>query len=233
MLRNFLVVSVFLLSLFSFSQDTINQTDLQGRKQGAWLKFDKDGFRIYEGQFKDDIPYGKFTYFHQNSKIRTISIFSDEGTVTHTTSWFPNGNLMAKGKYVHRKRDSLWQYFSEYDGTLVSEEFYQDGKKEGLEKIFYPGKGEAEIISWNEGIREGTWKQFYDDGVLKLVCTYKNGEREGPIKIFFVTGKILTTGHYKKGHQDSTWTYYDDTGKLILKEYYDEGILLKKEEFED
>jgi len=231
MLRLLLLFGSFIYCIGSFSQDTVNQTDAQGRKQGAWRKYDKDGFRVYEGQFKDGIPYGKFTYYYQNSKIRTISIFSGDGSVTYSTSRFPNGNLMAKGKYIDQKRDSLWQFFSEYDGALVSEEFYIDGKKEGLEKIFYPGKCEAEIITWKEGIKEGAWKQFYDDGAPKLVGAYKNDEREGPIKTFFVTGKILVTGQYKKGHQDGTWTYYDENGGVTLKEYYDEGILLKKEEF--
>jgi len=233
MLRDLLVVGAFLFSLFSFSQDTVNQTDVHGRKQGFWRKHDKEGFRIYEGQFKEGIPFGKFTYYYQNSKIRTISIFSTDGIVTYTTSWFPNGHMMAKGKYINQQRDSLWQFFSEYDGALVSEEFYKMGIKEGLEKIFYPGKAEAEIITWKEGIREGPWKQFYDDGAPKLVGSYHNNEREGPIKTFLVTGKVLVTGQYKNSHQDGTWTYYDDRGNVTLKEYYDEGILLKKEEFEE
>src|SRR5687768_5419253 len=40
-----------------------NTTDAQGRKQGAWKKLDEQGTVIYVGQFKDDKPYGLFTYF--------------------------------------------------------------------------------------------------------------------------------------------------------------------------
>ena len=233
MLRLLLAIGFSIYCFSVISQDTINQLDEQGRKQGSWRKYDKKGFRIYEGQFRDDVPFGKFTYYYQNGKVRTISMISENGDVAHTSSWFPNGKLMAKGKYFNQQRDSLWQFFSEYDGALVSEEFYVDGKKHGAEKIFYPGKGVAEIIPWNAGIKEGKWEQFYDDGAQKLVGTYKNDEREGPIKTFFVTGKTLVTGKYTKGHKDGTWIYYDDNGKVTLKEYFDEGILVKSEEIPD
>lgn len=230
MLRAFVVSVCMICILASFAQDTINQVDAQGRKQGLWRKMDKDNLRVYEGQFSDDVPYGKFTYFYQNGKTRTISILSDDGRIARTTSWFPNGKLMAKGKYVDQQRDSLWQFFSEYDGSLVSEEFYVKGVKHGQEKIFYPGKGVSEIIPWVEGKKDGTWEQYYDDGAPKLAGTYKNNEREGPIKTFFVTGKLLVSGFYTGGHQDSTWIYYDDKGNVTLKEHYDDGVLLKSEE---
>ena len=233
MLRLLLLFGVLISSIGSFSQHTINQTDAQGRKQGAWRKDDKDGYRVYNGQFSDGIPIGKFTYLYPNSKVRTISIFSDNGSVTRTTSWFKNGNLMAKGNYINQRRDSLWQFFSEFDGALVSEEFYKDGKKEGLEKVFYPGEGEAEVITWKDDLRDGPWKQFYDDGTAKLIGGYINNEREGPIKTYFLTGNVHATGYYKNGHQDSLWIYYNDTGKVTLKEYFEKGILLKREEFEE
>lgn len=231
MLRTILVSFCFIVPAVSFSQDTVNQVDAQGRKQGFWRKTDKDNLRVYEGRFKDDIPFGKFTYFYQNGKIRTISVISDEGRTARTTSWFPNGKLMAQGNYLDQKRDSLWQFFSEVDGTLVSEEFYAKGKKEGVEKNFYPGKGISESITWSSGIKDGIWKQFYDDGAPKLTGFYKNDEKEGSLKTFFVTGNLMVSGSYTNGHQDSIWIYYDDKGNVTLKEYYNDGILLKSEEF--
>lgn len=231
MLRILAVLGCFLLTSGLFSQDTINHVDAQGRKQGFWRKMDKDNLRVYEGQFKDDIPYGKFTYFYQNGKTRTISIISEEGRIARTTSWFPNGKLMAKGKYLSQQRDSLWQFFSEYDGSLVSEEFYVNGKKNGPEKIFYPGKGVSEIIPWLVGVKEGTWEQFYDDGSKKLVCSFKNNEKEDSLSTFFINGKPLVSGFYTNGHQDSTWIFYDEKGNVTMKEYWDDGILLKSEEF--
>jgi len=230
MLKAILVSVCVLGSMLAFPQDTINQVDAQGRKQGFWRKMDKDNLRVYEGQFRNDVPYGKFTYYYQNSKVRTTSWISEDGKVARTTSWFANGKLMAKGNYLNQQRDSLWQFFSEYDGSLVSEEFYMNGKKHGQEKIFYPGRGVSEIIPWVDGVKDGVWEQFYDDGAPKLTCFFKNGEKEGPLKTFFLNGNLLVTGLYTNGHQDSTWIYYDDKGNVTMKEYYEDGILMKSEE---
>jgi len=231
MLRWIVASVCFFAAVAVHSQDTVNQTDSRGRKQGFWCKTDKENHKVYEGQFINDIPYGKFTYFYEDGKIRTVSILSDNGTVARTTSWFHNGKLMAKGMYLNQQRDSLWQFFSEYDGSLVSEERYVNGKKSGPEKIFYPGNGISEIIPWVNGVKDGTWEQFYDDGAPKLMGNFKNGEKDGALKTFFVNGKLLVSGYYTNGHQDSTWIYYDDKGNVTLKEYYDDGILLKSEEF--
>jgi len=230
MFRLLLTIGTLMCLSGAYSQDTVNQVDREGRKQGTWRKSDQEGFLIYEGQFRDDLPYGKFTYYYQNGKTQTVSEISENGRVARITSWFPNGKLMARGKYLNQQRDSLWQFYSEFDGVLVSEEFYVKGKKHGPEKIFYPGKGVAEIIPWQEGVKEGNWEQFYDDGAPKLQGSYVNDEKEGPFKTFFVNGKLLATGQYRNGHQDGTWTYYDETGKVTMKEYYDDGILVRKEE---
>jgi len=215
------------LPLAVFSQDTLNQTDLTGLKQGYWRKSNQNGLLIYEGHFKDNIPFGKFTYYYANGKVRTLSVISDEGRVARSTSWFPNGRMMAKGKYINEKKDSVWQFFSEIDGSLVSEENYEAGVKEGIENVFYPGKGIAEIITWRQGKKEGLWEQFYDDGTRKLKGTYRNDEKEGALETFFVSGKILCTGQYKNGHQDGIWSYYDEMGNLTIKEYYESGVLVK------
>jgi antitoxin component YwqK of YwqJK toxin-antitoxin module len=229
MLRLTLFFSILASSVLCFAQDTVNQTDPRGRKQGFWTRSGKEGNRIYDGWFLDDIPVGKFTYYYPNGMIRTVSWMSDGGTVARTTSWFPNGKLMARGNYLHEKRDSIWQFFSELDGSLVSEENYCNGVKNGAEKLYYPGKGLAEVVGWKEGKKEGPWKQFYDDGTLKLDGTYHMDEKEGILRTYYVSGQLLSTGQYVNGHQDGLWIYYDNTGKVTLKEQYEKGLLLKSE----
>ena len=39
-----------------------NKIDNQGRRQGHWVRTDKDGSKIYEGNFVDGKETGTFTY---------------------------------------------------------------------------------------------------------------------------------------------------------------------------
>ena len=60
-MRSYLIFLTFLLAILTINaQDTINVIDTHGKKQGHWIKKDKDGKKVYEGQFSNDIPYGTF-----------------------------------------------------------------------------------------------------------------------------------------------------------------------------
>ena len=70
----FLFLAAFLNLSIIFGQvvpnDTINRTDSIGRKQGYWIKKDRDGTLKYEGRFVNDRPTGTFKYYYpeENSK---------------------------------------------------------------------------------------------------------------------------------------------------------------------
>jgi antitoxin component YwqK of YwqJK toxin-antitoxin module len=218
------------ISLSGFAQDTVNRKDESGRKQGYWTKKDTAGNKIYEGHFRNNIPSGTFTYYYPGGKIKAVSVFSNDGKTTKTITYFPGGKKNAEGTYLLEKREGLWQFYSEFDGALVSEEFYKEGKKEGVAKTFFPGKGVLELITWKNDIREGLWEQYFDDGALKLRCSYKNDLKEGPITVYFPTGQKFNTGQYQKGFSDGTWLTYDLDGKIIVTDVYDRGILVKTTE---
>ncbi|MEI6174007.1 MAG: toxin-antitoxin system YwqK family antitoxin [Bacteroidota bacterium] len=230
MLRIFMI---FLLAIFSFSvfsQDTLNITDSQGRKQGFWRKVDSLGRPIYEGRFKDGFPGGEFRYFYPDGKLKTVSVILNQGKKARTVSYFPNGRKMAAGVYLNEKKDSTWQFFSESNGTLVSEQSFQAGLANGPSKVFYPDGGLSEIRNFRNGIMEGIWEQYYLEGKLKLHATYKAGEKQGSFQTFYSSGKIMISGQYDAGHQDGPWVYYNENGSISKKEIYAKGNLIKVEE---
>ena len=226
-------VLIFLAVFLSFlnaaaQQKPANFTDASGKKQGAWCKVDSAGHKIYEGQFRDNIPYDTFRYYYPDGKIKTLSVFSDNGRKVRSVSYFKNGKVMAKGNYLGEKKDSTWQFFSEYDGVKVSEEKYRNGLKEGVSTIFFPEGGVSETITWTNDLRNGLWETWYTDGKIKMKGAYKNGDKSGSFIFYYNSGKVMITGDYLEGHQHGTWLYFSDKGEVIRTETYDKGILLDK-----
>jgi antitoxin component YwqK of YwqJK toxin-antitoxin module len=228
--RPFLFVLLFLLSSDFFGQDTLNQSDALGKKQGFWRRLNSKGEKVYEGHFRSDIPYGEFIYYYPDGTKKAVSVISDSGKLSKTISYFKNGKKMAEGNYWDEKRDSLWRFYSEIDGSLISEEFYKAGKKEGISKDYYPGKGVSVQFNWKNGIREGPWSEFYSDGRIKLNGNYKAGEKDGLFKAYYASGQIMSIGLYVNGHAQGTWTYYNKKGSLEKMETYKDGMLIKSEE---
>jgi len=222
-------ISTILLLLFSLllfaQQELLNQTDKNGKKQGKWIKKDAHGRPVYEGVFKDGKPLGEFKYFYDTGEIQTLSFFYNNGSVCRTKHYFPGNILMAEGKYINQKRDSIWKFYNA-PNALVSEESFKNGKKDGPEKN-YDGRGKlVEEKNWKDSILNGPWKKYYDDGSIQQEGFYNTGFLEGDMK-FYYPGKIpAVVGQYQHSLKQGKWTHYDRTGKIITQvENYNLGNL--------
>jgi antitoxin component YwqK of YwqJK toxin-antitoxin module len=231
MRSSLIFLTLFFTWVTAYAQDTINKLDAEGKKNGQWIKRDNEGNKIYEGQFIHGTPVGEFKYYYLKGELKAISLLSENGTRSRTTTYFKNGRKMAEGIYINEKKDSLWRFYSEYEDVVISEEFYKEGKKEGISKTYYPDGVIAERSTWKQGVRNGTWEQYYTDGKLKLKCAYLNDLKDGPMITYHISGRIWLTGQYTKGDADGTWTYVTDKGEIEKKEYFDKGRLVRTEEF--
>jgi antitoxin component YwqK of YwqJK toxin-antitoxin module len=214
------VILVF-ISLFLFAQqEPLNQTDKSGKKQGHWIKKDEHGRPLYEGNFKDGKPIGVFKYYYDTGEIQTLSVCSDNG-VCRTKHYFPGNILMAEGKYINQKRDSIWKFYNA-PNALVSEESFRNGKKDGVEKN-YDGRGKLlEEKNWKDSILNGPWKKYYDDGSIQQEGFYNTGFLEGPMKFYYPGKAPAVIGQYQHSLKQGKWTYYDRSGKIItqVENYY-------------
>jgi antitoxin component YwqK of YwqJK toxin-antitoxin module len=220
-----------MLAIFScmlFGQDTINTKDAKGLRQGYWRKVDSVGRLIYEGRFRDGIPIGEFLYYYPDGKLKTVSKVSSQGRRASTISYFPGGKKMAVGNYLDEKKDSLWQFYSEFTGNVVSSDTYQNGVINGESKVFYPEGELSEIQIYKDGVKDGPWEQYFPDGKLKLRGSFNAGDKEGKFKAFYNSGIPMITGQYFQGHQDGTWVYYDEKGTMARQEVYNKGRLISQ-----
>jgi antitoxin component YwqK of YwqJK toxin-antitoxin module len=221
------LILVAMIPFSGLSQETLNKKDAAGRRQGHWIKLDSAGRKVYEGQFKDNLPQGTFKYYYPGGSVKAVSAFSEDGKTAATTTWFPNGKKNAEGRFVNEKREGLWRFFSEFDESLVSEEMYENGKKNGPAKTYFAGKTVAEVITWKDGLKEGSWMQYFDDGTVKLQGNYTNDLKEGPLTVYYPNGQKFNTGQYHTGYPDGKWLSWDLDGKLLSTDIYNQGILIK------
>jgi antitoxin component YwqK of YwqJK toxin-antitoxin module len=226
------ILTFVLFNFCLYAQDTLNQTDSKGRKQGYWKKKDANGILQYEGKFIDNTPTGEFRYYYPDGKLKAVSRMSDHGHRARTFAYYKSGKKMASGNYLDEKKDSTWQFFSEYDESLLSIQNFKSGLKEGPEKIYLPGGEISETYTWKEGKKEGPWEQYYSDGKLKFKTGYSNDEKQGPFTAYYSNGKIIMTGTYIEGHKDGIWTYFDEKAQVTKKETWTKGILTKTEELQ-
>jgi len=138
---------------------------------------------------------------------------------------------MAEGNFIDRKKVGIWQYFSDVDEKLVSEEHYKNGLLDGKSTTYYINKGKPfEVVAYEKGIKNGEWVKYFMDGKIMTRTFYVDGKLQGTFVNYDPNGTLIVKGQYNNGEMDGTWLYYDEKGKLYRKEVYKTGRLLNAED---
>ncbi len=225
-----ILLSLFIALTGITHSQSVNIINAAGKKDGRWVKYFDNNKMKYQGQFKNDIPYGTFTHYYNTGDKKAIVVFSDDGIIGNSTTYYKNGDLMAKGKYINQKKDSVWRYYlNEKNNQLISIETYKNGKLDGESITYYPDNGKpAEIVIYENDQKNGKLLKYFPDGLLMTESYYKNDQPDGDFKHYHPDGKIQIIGKYKNGLQQGNWEYYNEDGSQVSEEEF-----LKQEEVED
>ena len=217
-----IIMLAAVLLLTSMAATAQNQIDKQGRRQGHWVRLDKDGTKIYEGDFKDGLETGTFTYYYSDGTVRLRNIYSIPGVRCQHEAYDEKGRLLARGEYDRRNRDGRWQFYAE-DGRLVKEAEYRMGIKDGLHVIYTQTGDTAEVTHWRNNHRHGRWwKRIGTKGYITGI--YVNGGLEGRLVEYDEDGLLCREGHYLEGLKHGAYRYFEQ-GKLTVDERWEHGMM--------
>ncbi|MBR4136324.1 MAG: toxin-antitoxin system YwqK family antitoxin [Bacteroidales bacterium] len=198
----------------------INRKDAMGRKQGEWKKYE-NGKLAYVGQFRNDVPYGVFKYYHPNGKLKSESEFVEGVHKVKTVMYHPNGQKASEGMFVDQLKDGRWLYYSQ-QGVLIAEENYKRGLKSGDWKVYSAQTGILlEEKQYLDNHLNGVHKTYYEDGKVSLEEQYLEGHQNGRCTAYYPSQKISSTGELLKGHRIGDWDYYDSNGKIRTTIHYE------------
>jgi len=224
----FLTLLFSLVGVCSFAQPPKNQTDVKGLKQGNWEKYSSEGFKIYEGQFKDGLPVGLFKYYYPKGELKaTNNYFGANSIYAAAHIYHTNGKMEATGLYYQQKKDSLWKFYDDEE-NLISEEFYTKGLKNGNWKHYYPSGKLLRTEYWKNDSKDGKWTLYYETGKLQQEIAYLEGKLEGDFKVYDAEASCIIEGKYKNDNPSGNWFYYENGGRVKYIEQFKAGKLISK-----
>ena len=223
----FLLFSFIIPITFLCAQETINQTDANGHKQGRWVNKYANGTIRYEGSFADNKPVGDWRRFHENGKIKA-HLYHIPNTDRATAELFDsNGVRYAKGNYNGTAKDSTWNYYNNL--SLVGKENFSNGVKNGKSLSFFENGIAATESNWINGFLNGVCRSFYSSGKKKTETMFLQGKRQGLNLIYYESGQTQITGQFNNDLSDGTWKFMGENGKLKYELKYNAGVLLNPE----
>jgi antitoxin component YwqK of YwqJK toxin-antitoxin module len=207
------------------------KTDPRSRKNGYVKKTDpKTNKVVYEGEFKNDVPVGRFKYYYPNDSVRAIMHFRSGGKAAYAWLFYMTGKRMAEGKYSNKDvKDSVWTYYDE-TGTLLSRETYKTGKKEGPSYVYLPDGGLSEESMYKDDILHGPFRQYFDGVNIRAQGKYMNGKKEGRVSYHYPNGVEVAAGYYKNGLKNGPWVYKKEDGSVKNKELFKNGEMASDKE---
>ncbi|MBR3529533.1 MAG: hypothetical protein IKN84_07725 [Bacteroidales bacterium] len=213
---------ILILLCLGFACAAQNKIDNKGRRQGHWIKTDKDGSRIFEGDFVDGKETGTFNYYYPNGTLKIRNTYTDPGRFCKHQAYDEKGHLLAEGYYNQKNRDSVWHIYNE-EGRLLKIASYRMGIKEGTHIIFSAEGDTVEISTWKDNRRHGRWWKRL--GKRAYICgNYVEGLMQGRLVEYDDQGRLSREGYFKDGAKNGKYRYYEN-GQLTVDETWQDGIM--------
>lgn len=209
-----------------------NQLDAEGRKTGHWKVDYPNGGTQFEADFVEGRPVGEMLRYHENGALRARLLFEVDSRRSYVYLFYSNGSPAAEGFYNDQLKDSVWTYYSEFDGSVRIREPYSNGLLEGTMQSYYPDGAVSEEVEWKQNKKDGDWKQYYKNGTQRLSGHYENGMLQGAYEVFYSDGTIEIRGNYVDNRSHGTWHFYHESGKEVYSLEYVMGSPSDREKYE-
>jgi len=211
--------------------DGQNQLDEKGRKTGPWKVEYPNGETLYEGNFLEGKPEGLMIRYYETGAIRAKIYHDSQLDRSRAELFYKGGKKAAQGVYQGRDKDSVWSYYSEFDGTLRMQEGYESGKLQGISCRYYPSGEVSEEVHWEMNSREGPWIQYFEGGSIRLKGNYHNNMLNGTYEVYFSDTLLMMSGVYADDQSEGTWSYFDEDGTLLYTLEYKNGRPVDQEKY--
>ncbi len=196
-----------LLAKANYKENRLNETaalfDSLGQKNME-LAFQEDTLQMAKVFDSDHIQVFRFK----------------NGQLTGLFEHFEQNQLVLSGFYHNNQKMGLWSIYE--NGILQSTSHYEQNKRNGAYKAFYPNGKPRTVGNYQHDLEEGLWQYFYPDSSLQQEETWERGKL-WEIGLFYAPDQaLLNAGEIRNGTGERL--IYDEKGVLISQGTYSEGL---------
>jgi len=151
-------------------------------KEGTFTRFDADGSKMEEAQYKNDTLHGVRHLYYPNGNIQVSENYINGAFEGTFKSFYENGKLQLEGMYINNTMDGIWKGY--YDSGELKEEVLFENNNEN-----------------------GPFVEYHKNGKLKAKGTYLDGDNEnGLLQLFSEDGELAKKMQCVEGVCRTIWT---------------------------
>ncbi|MDG2153554.1 MAG: hypothetical protein P8K10_06430 [Crocinitomicaceae bacterium] len=215
---------------------------IQGRKEGMWIKYHRDGRTIrVKGHYANNRPSGFYIRYHKNAKKFEEANFIQDKYKGVYNRYYTNGKPAYSGNYNNKGEESgLIKYYFK-NGKVQMEYMAKNGKPFGKIKNYYRnGSLKSEIILDGAGKKKSAIN--YDPSIEKPVQVIEKKTVGAPVvnnpnthgvsfeffgynKVYNSNDEIWMDGIFKNGKLwDGKLYIYDEDGIIQKVKVFKKGV---------
>lgn len=166
----------------------------EGKKNGLFIEFDKDGYITKKVDYKNDLIDGAYCEWGRNGRLLKKQEYKDGQLDGRTIICYDNGFIQEESVYENGLKHGVTIWYSYEDrsqGRKAVMYTYKNGLFEGPQEVYYESGCLKSVKMFSNNVANGSAVEYYEDGSIKSECTYKNGEVKGKVKEYEIGKKFL------------------------------------------
>lgn len=147
--------------------------------------------------------------------------------VAPTTSrpGYPDGALVEEGRFQNSKKVGLWRRYWP-NGKTMSEITYDMGRPRGEYITYYRTGKVEEKGNWDLDRNTGDFRRYHPNGELAQDFIFDDsGVRNGDQKYYHENGELAVQVRIKDGREEGTLKRYDANGQLTQQAEFNSGVI--------
>lgn len=199
--------------------------DAQGKKQGNWSEYYKEGGLRGEGNYQDGIRIGEWNFYFPHGSLEQRGEYTLKGKEHGRWLWYYSDGIMRREEnFSNGLKDGEMAEYDEH-GKVIANGNYVDGEEDGF--WLYQEEGYRQEGNFNLGEPDGEWVHYYPDGNISFRGKFMDGYPDGKHFWYHFNGKIKTEGNYIVGVRHGLWRHYTEEGVLMITIEYKNGVEIR------
>lgn len=198
-----------------------------GEYHGTYKRFYYSGVLEIEGTYENGKRNGTFTEYSKDGSIDAVYQMKDDSLHGSFKTYHVNGNINQIGKYRNGKRHGTFNYYDDETGGLIYSLIYDNGTLSGPYTVYHLNGKISISGNFANGMKEGAFKEFSEEGQLIAEYTIHEDSLHGKFKEYD-NGKLISEANYdmgvKHGYYREIITVFDGTHILEIEGNYNLGV---------
>ena len=218
-----------------------------GVRVGESLSYFKNGNLEQKAVLQNEKPHGLLISYYEAGNVRQEAHYNEGIREGQFLRYHVTGLLAEESYYKNGYIDSVSRYWDNVFGSLMKEEFYHLGKKQGTWITFNEAGDTLTVYNYKNDLLNGPYFKYYSGviekgdkmngkenkydpskskkeyvRVLDEYGSYVDGKLDGEFKTGLYNREAHAEGTYSNGIMVGEWKYYNEDDKRVLHEKYNE-----------